>query len=97
MRLLETAQAVSNRFAVELHILRFGVRKNYRNLLGQVSRRHGDKKLSKIKARTLLKWHADWLDGEHYADAHAFVKRFRTVFGFGLMALKDKTAPGYAS
>lgn len=71
------------------HGLRFQVRRNHRNLLRQISRRYGDKKLSKIKARTLLKWHAEWLDGTKYAGAHAFVKKLRAVLGFGLTVLED--------
>lgn len=72
------------------HGLRHGVKVNQRNLLRQISRRHGRTKLKSIKARTILAWHAEWLDGGHYAAAHAFVKKLRAVFGFGVTILEDK-------
>lgn len=72
------------------HKLRFSTRRNHRNLLRQAVRRHGDVKLKKIKARTLLEWHALWLDGTKFSSAHAFVKKLRTVFGYGLTILEDR-------
>lgn len=72
------------------HKLRYHVRVNYRNLLRQVDERYGRTKLSKIKPRTILDWHAAWLDGTKVAAAHAFVKRMRTLFGFGVTALDDR-------
>lgn len=72
------------------HKLRHHVRVNQRNLLRQIDHRHGRTKLSKINARTLLKWHADWVDGTKFHAGHGFVKKLRTVFGFGLTILENK-------
>lgn len=46
--------------------------------------------LKKIKGRTLLKWHAEWLDGTKYSAARAFIKKIRVLFGFGLTILEDE-------
>lgn len=70
--------------------LRYAVRRNHINLLRQIARRYGRKKLSKITARSLLKWHAQWRDGTKVAAAHAFTKKLRAVFNFGLTLLEDK-------
>lgn len=72
------------------HKLRYKTRINYRNLLRQIDRRHGQTSLAKINARKLLTWHDRWTDGgvKLYA-GHAFVKRLRTIFGFGLTILED--------
>jgi hypothetical protein len=70
--------------------LRYHVRRKQRTLLKRIKRRHGRTKLSKIKARTLLGWHAEWSEGGRLSNGHAFVKKLRTVFGFGLTILEDK-------
>jgi hypothetical protein len=72
------------------HRLRYQVRRNHRNLLRQIVRRYGRVKLKKITARTLLKWHAEWLDGTKFSSAHAFIKKLRAVLGFGLTIIEDK-------
>lgn len=72
------------------HGLRYATRRNHRNLLRQIDRRHGHVRLKKIKGRTLLKWHADWLDGHKFSSAHAFIKKLRAVLGFGLTILEDR-------
>lgn len=72
------------------HKLRYATRRNHKNLLRKIVERHGNVKLSKIKARTIIKWHADWVDGTKHSLGHAFVKKLRTVFGFGLTILEDK-------
>ncbi|RZN09653.1 hypothetical protein CWO91_16630 [Bradyrhizobium genosp. SA-3] len=72
------------------HKLRHSTRRNHSNLLRQIDRRYGHVKLSKIKGATLLSWHAEWLDGTKFSSAHAFVKKLRAVFGFGLTILEDK-------
>lgn len=72
------------------HQLRYATRKNHRNLLRQIERRYGATKLRNIKARTLLQWHAEWLDGTKHWAARAFIKKLRTVLGFGLTILEDK-------
>jgi hypothetical protein len=70
--------------------LRYATRRNHRNLLRQVVTRHGETKLKDINARTLLSWHALWLDGTKLSSAHAFIKKVRAVFGFGLTILEDR-------
>ncbi|MCK1568987.1 hypothetical protein IVB08_34580 [Bradyrhizobium sp. 173] len=72
------------------HKLRYATRQNQRNLLRQIERRYGRVKLSRIKGRTLLKWHAQWLDGTKYSAARAFTKKIRVLFGFGLTILDDE-------
>lgn len=72
------------------HKLRYSTRRNQRNLLRQINRRHGGTKLRRINARRLLQWHAAWVDGTKVYAGHAFVKKLRTVFGFGLTILEDK-------
>lgn len=72
------------------HQLRYATQQNHINLLRQIDRRYGRTKLNKIKGRTLLKWHAEWLDGTKYSAARAFIKKIRVLFGFGLTILEDK-------
>lgn len=72
------------------HRLRHATQVNHRNLLRQIDRRYGRVKLRKIKGRTLLKWHPQWLDGTKYSAARAFIKKIRVLFGFGLTILEDK-------
>lgn len=72
------------------HQLRYATQKNHLNLLRQIEVRFGHVKLKKIKARTLLKWHARWLDGTKYSAARAFIKKVRVLFGFGLTILEDE-------
>jgi hypothetical protein len=71
------------------HKLRHATRQNHRNLLCQIDGRYGGTRLKKIKGRTLLKWHAEWLDGTKYSAARAFIKKIRVLFGFGLAILED--------
>lgn len=72
------------------HKLRYATRQNQRNLLRQIDRRYGHVRLKKIKGRTLLKWHAQWLDGTKYSAARAFIKKIRVLFGFGLTILEEE-------
>lgn len=72
------------------HGLRYATQKNHRNLLLQIERRYGHVRLKKIKGRTLIKWHAQWLDGGKYSSARAFIKKIRVLFGFGLTILEDR-------
>ncbi|MGR4927272.1 hypothetical protein ACIPUD_10745 [Bradyrhizobium sp. CAR08] len=72
------------------HALRHSTRTNQVNLLRQINRRYGHTKLKKIKAATLIEWHAEWLDGTKFSAARAFIKKIRVVFGFGLTILEDK-------
>ncbi|MCK1536880.1 hypothetical protein IVB10_21500 [Bradyrhizobium sp. 176] len=72
------------------HKLRYATRQNQRNLLRQIDRRYGHVRLRKIKGRTLLKWHGQWLDGTKYSAARAFIKKIRVLFGFGLTILDNK-------
>jgi len=72
------------------HKLRYATRQNHRNLLRQIDRRYGHVRLKKIKGRTLLKWHAQWLDGTKFSAARAFIKKIRVLFGYGLTILEDR-------
>jgi hypothetical protein len=72
------------------HGLRHATKLNHVNLLKQIDRRYGRTPLRKIKGRTLLKWHAEWLDGSKYSAARAFIKKIRVLFGFGLTILEDR-------
>jgi hypothetical protein len=72
------------------HKLRYSTRRTHGNLLNQIDRRYGRAKLRNINARKLLKWHAAWVDGTKHHAGHAFVKKLRTVFGFGLTILEDR-------
>ncbi|MCK1577789.1 hypothetical protein [Bradyrhizobium sp. 174] len=72
------------------HALRYSTQQNHRNLLRQIDRRYGRVKLRRIKAKTLLEWHGEWLDGTKFSAARAFIKKVRTVFGFGMTLLEDE-------
>lgn len=72
------------------HKLRYSSRRNQRNLMAQIVKRYGTTKLKHINAVTILTWHAEWFDGSKYHAAHAFVKKLRTIFGFGLTILENK-------
>lgn len=72
------------------HKLRHSTKQNHENLLRQIDRRYGKKKLRKIKGRTLLEWHAEWLDGDKFSASRAFIKKIRVVFGYGLTILENK-------
>lgn len=75
--------------------LRYATRRNHRNLLRQIDRRYGHVRLSRIKGRTLLRWHAEWAgDGTlpvaKLSAAKAFVKKLRVLFGYGMTILEDR-------
>lgn len=72
------------------HALRYSTQQNHRNLLRQIDRRYGRVKLRRIKAKTLLEWHGEWLNGTKFSAARAFIKKVRTVFGFGMTLLEDE-------
>lgn len=72
------------------HGLRYATQQNHVNLLRQIDRHYGHVRLKKIKARTLIKWHAQWLDGTKVSAARAFIKKIRVLFGFGLTILEDQ-------
>lgn len=72
------------------HRLRYSTRRTHGNLLNQIERRYGRTRLKQINARRLIKWHAAWVDGTKFHAGHAFVKKLRTVFGFGLTILEDR-------
>jgi hypothetical protein len=69
---------------------RYHVRQNRDSMLGRIVRRHGDVKLSDIKARVLLAWHKDWsMEGTRLATASAFIGQLRALFSFGATLLED--------
>lgn len=90
MRLSKLIKLYTTNPLSKWHGLSFATQRNHLNLLRQIERRHGHVKLKKIKGRTLLKWHVQWLDGTKYSTARAFIKKIRVLFGFGLTILEDK-------
>lgn len=90
MRLSELIRRYQKDPLSRWHQLRYSTQRGHLNLLRQIDRRHGHVKLKKIKARTLIKWHAQWLDGTKYSAARAFIKKIRVLFGFGLTILEDR-------
>jgi hypothetical protein len=72
------------------HKLRYVTRRNQRNLLREIARKHGDVELRNIKARTLLEWHKEWLGDGKVAMSHALMNKLRAVTGFGFTILEDK-------
>lgn len=74
------------------HALRYSTRRNQGNLLDQIVRRYGRTDLRNINARKILKWHKRWTGkkGLKLYAGHAFVKKLRTVLGFGLTILENE-------
>ena len=69
---------------------RYHVRQNRDSMLRRITTRHGDEKLSNIKARLLLAWHKDWsMDGQRLATGSAFIGQLRALFSFGATLLED--------
>jgi hypothetical protein len=69
---------------------RFHVRQNRESLIRRIVKKHGDVKLSEIKARVLLAWHKDWSsEGTKLATGSAFVGQLRSLFSFGATLLED--------
>lgn len=69
---------------------RFHVRQNRDSMLRRITTRHGEEKLSDIKARLVLAWHKDWTqDGQKLATGSAFIGQLRSLFSFGATLLED--------
>jgi len=71
------------------HKKRYHVRKNHDHTLKRMSEKYGAVELQAIKAKTIILWHAEFLDGDKIAMAHALVGHLRTVVGFGATILED--------
>lgn len=69
---------------------RYHVRQNRDSMLRRIKAKHGDVKVSDIKARLLLAWHKDWsLDGKRLATGSSFIGQVRALFSFGATLLED--------
>lgn len=69
---------------------RYHVRQNRDSMLRRITNRHGEEKLSDIKARVLLAWHKKWsLDGKRLATGSSFIGQLRALFSFGATLLED--------
>jgi hypothetical protein len=69
---------------------RYHVRQSRDSMLKRIAKRHGEVKISEIKARLLLTWHEDWSSGGlHLATASSFVRQLRACFSFGATLLED--------
>lgn len=69
---------------------RFHVRQNRDSMLRRIGVKHGEEKLSDIKARVLLAWHKDWSqDGKKLATGSSFIGQLRALFSFGATLLED--------
>lgn len=69
--------------------LRYNTRGAYDSRLKSIETGYGSWKLSDIKARDLLGWHATWTEGGKVSKAHDLMGTLRTLFGFGLTMLED--------
>lgn len=74
--------------------LRYNTRGAYDSRLKSIETAYGSWRLSAIKARELLGWHAEWLKDEngqpaHLSKAHDIMGMLRTLFGLGLTMLED--------
>lgn len=71
--------------------LRYRTRQNYNSLLQRVGKDRGAVRLTEIRHRVFLEWHADWSsDGQHIPMAHALIGMVRTLIGFGVVFLEDR-------
>lgn len=69
---------------------RYHVRQNRDSVLRRIKARHGDVRVSEIKARVLLAWHKDWsLDGKRLATGSTIIGQLRALFSFGATLLED--------
>lgn len=72
------------------HKLRYSTRRNHDTLLRRITNRHGDERLSDIKARTLLSWSEEWGDhGQMLSTWQAVRGQLRVLFSFGFALLED--------
>jgi len=69
---------------------RYHVRQNRDSMLRRIVTKHGDMKLSEIRARLLLTWHKEWSQGgTRLATARTFIGQLRALFSFGTSLLED--------
>jgi hypothetical protein len=71
------------------HKLRYRTKENHTGILKRLAKAHGDMQLHEIKARLLLAWHSDWMEGGRVSMAHSFIAQLRTLFGFGATILEN--------
>lgn len=70
--------------------LRYRTRENYDSLTRRIEKDRGEMRVEDMRARTLLRWHEDWLKGGRIAMAHALVGMLRTLATFGATMLESK-------
>ena len=69
---------------------RYHVRQNRDSMLRRIVAKHGDMKLSEIRARGLLGWHKEWsTEGQRAATGRTFIGQLRALFSFGASLLED--------
>jgi len=68
--------------------LRYKTREHYETLLRKLTKSHGDKMIADIKAREILSWHRDWMEGGKVTIAHATIGMLRTIINFGSVFLE---------
>lgn len=70
---------------------RYHVRVNRESMLRRIADRHGEEKLSDIKARILIAWHKDFSrDGKRLATGSRFIGQLRALFSFGATLIEDE-------
>jgi len=69
--------------------IRYATKLGYDSHMRTLAKEHGDEQVRDIDARLVLRWHDQWLDGEHIAKAHALVTMLRSLMTFGKVFLKS--------
>ena len=90
MKIHELIEAYKTDHLSTFHKLRYCSKQDHNNILKRIVALYGDVDLRNINARTILSWYADWSKDGKIAMGQSFIKRFRTVLGFGLTLLEDE-------
>jgi hypothetical protein len=70
--------------------LRFSSRGYYDRILNRIVTDHGDKHLTEVRARDLVKWYEKWTEGGTIAMGHSLVGMVRTIVNFGVAFIEDE-------
>jgi hypothetical protein len=70
--------------------LQYRVRVRQERLLARIGREHGSLDVHKIRNRSLIAWHREWVSGSKLAMARALVDVLRVLFKFGATILEDQ-------
>lgn len=68
---------------------RYATRQHYGRLIKRIVTDHGDKRLSDLKGRDMLRWHEEWAKSG-VPMAHSLIRMARALFGFGMTLLEDE-------